>query len=61
LHTLKQRLFESERHSSKLATMVVELQKVSQSLKTHLSEVWNDMSQVIKHFSEVPLEEINHY
>lgn len=41
--------------------MVVELQKVSQSLKTHLSEVWKDMSQVIKHFSEVPLEEINHY
>lgn len=41
--------------------MLVELQKLSISVKTRLSEVWKDMSLVIKNFREVPIEEVNHY
>ena len=41
--------------------MLVELQKLSMSFKLRLSEVWKDMSLVIKNFREVPIEEVNHY
>ena len=41
--------------------MLVELQKLSISIKTRLSEVWKDLSLVIKNFREVPIEEVNHY
>ena len=41
--------------------MLIELQKLSQSLKGRLSEVWKEFCLVIKNFREVPIEEINHY
>ena len=41
--------------------MLIELQKLSQSLKGRLSEVWKEFCLVIKNFREVPIEEVNHY
>ena len=41
--------------------MLIELQKLSQSLKGRLSEVWKELCLVIKNFREVPIEEVNHY
>ena len=61
LHTLKQRLTESERHGQKLAVMLVELGKLAINLKARLSEVWKDLCLVIKNFKEVPIDEVNHY
>ena len=61
LHTLKQRLAESEKHGQKLQVMLIELQKLSLNLKARLSEVWKDLCLVIKNFREVPIDEVNHY
>mmetsp|Transcript_6771 Transcript_6771/g.8067 ORF Transcript_6771/g.8067 Transcript_6771/m.8067 type:complete len:89 (-) Transcript_6771:291-557(-) len=61
LHTLKQRLTESERHSEKLAAIVMALQQNGHNLKQHLTATWKDLKLFIKNFREVPLEEINHY
>ena len=34
---------------------------MSVSFRTRLADVWKDLNLVVKNFSEVPLEEINHY
>lgn len=41
--------------------MIVELQKISLNFRIRLAEVWKDLTQVVKNFKEVPLDEINHY
>ena len=61
LHTIKQRLSESEKHGQKLAVMILQLQKVSASMRVRLASVWKDLALVVKGFKEVPLDEINHY
>ena len=61
LYTLKQRLAESEKHGHKLAGMIIELEKLTQSFKNRLTDSWKDLGLVIKHFREVPIDEINHY
>ena len=41
--------------------MIIELEKLAQSFKTRLADSWKDLGLVIKHFKEVPIDEINHY
>ena len=41
--------------------MLVQLQKLSNSLKAGLNEIWKDLCLVIKNFREVPIDEVNHY
>jgi len=50
LHTLRQRVTESERHSQKLATLIVEQAKVGQTLKANLAAIWKDFQVVVKNF-----------
>ena len=61
MHTLKQRVAESDRHCERLAALVLELQRNCFALKNHLMAVWKDMKLFIKNFREVPIDEINHY
>ena len=61
LHTLKQRLAESEQFSRKLAEIIVELQKVSVSFRAKLVDAWKDISLLVKNLREIPVDEVNHY
>lgn len=61
LHTLKQRVAESEKHSQKLSSMLIEIQTLSISFKNWLGAVWKDLSLMIRNLREVPIDEINHY
>ena len=61
LHTLRQRLQESEQHGNRLQALVLDLKKAAQQLRLRLVDIWEDLKKVASNFNEVPLDEINHY
>jgi len=61
LHTLRQRLTESDRHGQKLASIILQQARVGHSLKCKVVALWKDLKVVVNNFKEVPIGEINLY
>ena len=61
LHTLRNRLAESERFGHNIHRLLDQYVKLSNSAKSKLNELWKQFSVVIKNMAEVPIDELNHY
>ena len=61
LHTLRNRLAESERFGHNIHRLLDQYVKLSHSAKNKLNELWKQFSVVIKNMAEVPIDELNHY
>ena len=61
MHTLRNRLAESERFGQNIHRLLDQYVKLSHSAKNKLNELWKQFSVVIKNMAEVPIDELNHY